>query len=72
MLFSLLPHPLIHFLVQLRAFLEISGAVSFFGASGAEEVMKIFDSDGFVSFCSRSCTFMRMSFLFTPSAATDI
>ena len=32
--------------LQLRAFLQFSGAGSFFGESGAEQVMKIFDSDG--------------------------
>ena len=35
-------------MVQLRVFLQVSGAASFFGASAAEEVMKIFDSDGCV------------------------
>ena len=32
--------------LQLRAFLQFCGAGAFFGESGAEQVMKIFDSDG--------------------------
>jgi hypothetical protein len=41
--------PLIHALLQLRVFLETTGTASFFGVSAksaAEEVMKMFDSDG--------------------------
>ncbi len=38
-----------HASLQLRAFLLITGAVSFFGEkapTAAEEIMKMFDSDG--------------------------
>ena len=40
---------LIHALLQLRMFLQTTGTAGFFGASAknaAEEVMKMFDSDG--------------------------
>ena len=58
--------------VQLRAFLQVSGAASFFGASGAEEVMKIFDSDGFVALCRCGCLFLRQSVPLTRCAETGI
>ena len=41
--------PLIHALLQLCVFLQNTGTAGFFGASAkaaAEEVMKMFDSDG--------------------------
>ncbi len=47
-------------MLQLRLFLKVSGAASLFGANGAEEVMKIFDSDGSVP---AKCSFFRGKFV---------
>jgi hypothetical protein len=42
--------PMIHALLQLRVFLQTTGTAGFFGfasaKTAAEEVMKMFDSDG--------------------------